>query len=273
VVAVVLSWATLPRSGRKHAKFDVVAGVLTVITFAALIYGLGSAAQEAPLRYTITALVVFVVACLLLVRYERGSVAPMLPLDLFRFPLFTLSALTAFCAFATQGLAFVALPFFLEHTLGMAADHTGFVMSPWSVVVAMVAPIAGRLSDKVAPGLLGSAGLAMLAVGMALLAPTIIWLNVVAIVACMALCGAGFGLFQSPNLKALMSSAPRARSAGASGVVATARLIGQASGAALVALCFGIAGANGPVVALALGCGFAAVGSVASASRLLVART
>ncbi|MDE1927999.1 MAG: MFS transporter, partial [Burkholderiales bacterium] len=77
-----------------------------------------------------------------------------------------------------------------------------------------------------------------------------------------------FGLFQSPNLRALMSSAPPERSGGASGVIAIARLTGQTSGAALVALCFGLAGAQGPTWALALGAGFAALAAMASGARL-----
>ena len=84
----------------------------------------------------------------------------------------------------------------------------------------------------------------------------------------MAVCGIGFGLFQSPNLRALMASAPPERSGGASGVIAISRLIGQTTGAALVALCFGLAGAAGPTRALALGAGFAAVACAASTARL-----
>jgi DHA2 family multidrug resistance protein-like MFS transporter len=88
----------------------------------------------------------------------------------------------------------------------------------------------------------------------------------------MALCGLGFALFQSPNLNALMSSAPAERSGGASGMVAMARLNGQAIGAALVALCFGLAGARGPVWALLLGAALAGAAALASSARLLVAR-
>jgi DHA2 family multidrug resistance protein-like MFS transporter len=93
-----------------------------------------------------------------------------------------------------------------------------------------------------------------------------------AIVWRMALCGLGFALFQSPNLNALMSSAPAERSGGASGMVAMARLNGQAIGAALVALCFGLAGARGPVWALLLGAALAGAAALASSARLLVAR-
>jgi DHA2 family multidrug resistance protein-like MFS transporter len=84
----------------------------------------------------------------------------------------------------------------------------------------------------------------------------------------MALCGAGFGMFQSPNNRQLLSSAPRERSGGASGMLGTARLTGQTLGAALVALIFGIAPAHGPTIALELGAAFSAVASCVSLMRL-----
>jgi DHA2 family multidrug resistance protein-like MFS transporter len=86
----------------------------------------------------------------------------------------------------------------------------------------------------------------------------------------MALCGAGFALFQAPNLNALMSSAPIERAGAASGVIAMARLLGQTLGAALVALCFGLAAADGPTWALRLGACTAAVAALASIARLRV---
>jgi DHA2 family multidrug resistance protein-like MFS transporter len=87
----------------------------------------------------------------------------------------------------------------------------------------------------------------------------------------MVICGFGFGFFQTPNIRAIMSSAPPDRSGSASGIVATARLTGQTVGAALAALCFALAGRDGATLALALGAGFAAVGSVMSFLRLAVA--
>jgi DHA2 family multidrug resistance protein-like MFS transporter len=85
----------------------------------------------------------------------------------------------------------------------------------------------------------------------------------------MALCGCGFGFFQAPNMKAIMSSAPSGRSGSASGIVATARLIGQTSGAALAALCFGLVGREGATTALVLGAAFAVLGGVMSMLRLV----
>jgi MFS transporter, DHA2 family, multidrug resistance protein len=133
-----------------------------------------------------------------------------------------------------------------------------------------MAPIGGRLSDRYPVGILGGIGLALLCAGMVLLATLPASPGVANIVWRMVICGIGFGFFQTPNMKALMSSAPPHRSGSASGIVATARLTGQTVGAALAALCFTLAGREGATVALALGAGFAALGSVMSFLRLVV---
>ena len=269
LLALSIGWHSLPQTKRSEHGFDPVAAILNVITFAALIFALCEGVQREPAQYVVAAVVVFAIAFALLLRRERGHPAPMLPVDLFRRPMFALSTVTAICSFAAQGLAFVSLPFYFEHVLGRNPVETGFLLTPWSAVVALMAPIAGRLSDRYPPGLLGGIGLAVMAAGMASLAIMPADASVLNIGIRMAVCGAGFGFFQSPNLKALMASAPRERAGGASGVVATARLLGQATGAALVALSFGIAGAHGPTLALALGAGFAAAAAVASWLRLI----
>jgi len=204
----------------------------------------------------------------LLLRRQAGHPAPLLALDLFKARSFRLSALTSICSFSTQGLGFVALPFLLQSTLGYSAVDTGLLMTPWPAVVAFMALIAGRLADHYPPGLLGGLGLVALGIGMASLA--LLGAHATPLDICWrtALCGAGFGFFQAPNLKALMGSVPHRRSGSASGVVATARLLGQTLGAGLVALCFHLSQAHAPQVALWLGCGFALAGSVASVLRL-----
>ena len=260
--------STLPRSEPRSHGFDPATAVLTGITFSALILALGAATQREDPRWWVLALLTAVLACALLLRRQAGHPAPMLPVDLFTRPLFALSAVTSVCAFATQGLALVALPFYFEQVLHRNPIETGFLMTPWAVVVAAIAPLAGRLSDRHAPGLLGGLGLSVLALGMASLALLPAQPGVLDIAARMALCGVGFGFFQSPNLRALMASAPPERAGGASGVIAMARLLGQASGAALVALCFGLAGTQGASWALWLGAGTATLAALASTARL-----
>jgi DHA2 family multidrug resistance protein-like MFS transporter len=268
VVAIVLSLQNLPTTPRAARDFDVVAALLCAGLFAFLILAIGGAAQGDSSASTLIDLALAAGCGALLFWRQAHDVAPMLPIDLFREPLFALSALTAICSFAAQGLAFVSLPFLLQHNLGHNQVETGFLMTPWPALVAVMAPIAGRLSDRYPPGLLGGIGLVMLSIGMASLALLPTHPSTADLMWRLVLCGAGFGFFQSPNLRAIMTSAPAQRSGGASGTVATARLLGQTSGAALVALCFHLWHDEGPWLALWIGCCFSLGGSVASFLRL-----
>ena len=270
LLSLAVAWPALPRGHTAGHALDPLTALLTALCFASLIGALSAATQRQPLVVVAPLAALALGAGALLLRRQAGHPAPMLPVDLLRRPMFALSICTAVASFCAQGLAFVSLPFFFETVLHRDPVQTGFLMAPWAIVVAAMAPIAGRLSDSQAPGLMGGIGLVILSAGMAAMALLPGDASVLRITVGMALCGMGFGLFQSPNLKAIMSAAPPQRAGGASGMVAMARLNGQALGAALVALCFGIAGSQGPTVALGLGAGFAALGACASAARLWV---
>jgi DHA2 family multidrug resistance protein-like MFS transporter len=241
------------------------------MTFATLIFGLGAACQNEPAAIWGSSLGAAMVFGALLIRRERGNRAPILPVDLYRIPAFSLSVATSICSFAVQGLAFVALPFFFEGVLHRSQVQTGFLLAPWSIVVALTAPIAGRLSDRYSPAILGGAGLLILALGMTSLALLPHDPSVTDIVIRMLFCGVGFGFFQSPNMRSLMSAAPLSRAGGASGTIATSRLLGQSLGAALTALCFNLSGGiQGAHTALWLGAAFALMACIASLSRMAV---
>jgi DHA2 family multidrug resistance protein-like MFS transporter len=270
LLAMVLARQALPRPAPRQVAFDPVAALWTALCFALLAGALAAAAQREPLGWVLVALVLSAGFGGLVLRRQAGHPSPMLPVDLLRRPMFALSALTSMASFTTQGLAFVALPFHFQGVLHRDAVEIGLLMTPWAIVVAAAAPLAGRLSDRYAPGLLGGVGLAILSAGMAALALMPETAGPLDIGWRMGVCGMGFALFQSPNIRALMSSAPPERSGGASGVVAMARLLGQTSGAALVALCFGLAGPRGTTWALLLGVLSAALASGASFARLRV---
>ncbi len=269
ILAMLLAHRTLPPSPPAGYRFERVAASLVTVTFALLVLGLEEAAHEGS-AWTVGPLIaVSAVFAFLLLRAQAGHPAPMLPVDLFRRPQFALSSATAMTAFAAQGLAFVSLPFLFEHTMGRSVVETGFLMTPWPAITAIMAPIAGSLSDRYPAGILGGVGMVVLSAGLASLLFLPANPDALAIGWRMAVCGAGFGFYQSPNLRAIMSAAPPERSGGASGIVAVSRLLGQTTGAALVAFCFGVAGGEGPMVAIALGAGFSAISAVISASRLV----
>lgn len=270
LAALIISLKTLPATPRATHRFDYLGALLAVTCLGLLITGIDSAAHHVSVPIVIAELIAGLLIGWVLLRRQAGHPAPMLPIDLFRRPLFALSAATAVCSFSVQGLAFVSLPFYFEEVLHRSAVETGIFLTPWPLVVGFMAPIAGRLSDRYPAGALGGIGLALLGIGMVLLATLPPEPSIANIVWRMVICGAGFGFFQAPNMKAIMSSAPAGRSGGASGIVATARLTGQSTGAALAAFCFGLFGHAGATWALALGAGFAVVGCVMSFLRLVV---
>jgi len=267
LAALACGWAGLPQRPRGH-RVDAGTALLTATTFAALIGLIGSLGQRSAWPVPAALGLTVLLAGSALLRRQAGHPAPMLPVDLLKRPLFALSVATSLAAFAAQGLAFVGLPFYFQTVLGHDAVTTGLLMTPWAAVVAAAAPVAGPLSDRIAPGLLGGVGGALLALGFVLLGQLTPQAGFADIAWRMAVCGAGFGLFQAPNLRAIMAAAPPERASGASGMIAMARLTGQTLGAAGVALCFGLAGARGPAWALAAGAGCAGLAAVASTARL-----
>jgi DHA2 family multidrug resistance protein-like MFS transporter len=202
-----------------------------------------------------------------LVRRSRAQAEPIVPFDLLKNPVFSLSVATSVASFAAQMLAFVSLPFFFEGALHRSQVETGLMMTPWPLAVGIGAPIAGRLADRLSAAMLGAAGLTVLCAGLAFLAilpenPTtaeITWR--------MALCGLGFGFFQAPNNRSMLSAAPLARSGAAGGMLATARLTGQTTGASLAAFAFQI-GAHSETIALIAGATLAAIAATASGARI-----
>jgi DHA2 family multidrug resistance protein-like MFS transporter len=270
VLAFFLARKALPETKRASHKFDALTAVYNAGAFGLLILAIGEGAHLSDARVVALEVVGMLIFFVLLLRRQRGHAAPMLPVDLFRHLHFSLSSATSIFSFAAQGLAFVSLPFYFEAVLGRSAVETGFLLTPWAVMVAIMAPIAGRLSDRYPVGILGGIGTATLSVGMVLLIMLSPHASVIDICWRMAICGVGFGFFQAPNLRAILSSAPPERAGGASGIVATSRLIGQASGAALVAFCFTVSSQHGETLALTLGAGFAALASVTSFARMFV---
>ncbi len=170
VVAMLIGIKMLPPTPRTGHAFDFPGALLTSCCLGLFIIGIGSAAHGATAVTVIIELAAALVLGFFLQRRHADHPAPMLPIDLFRRALFALSAATAVCSFAVQGLAFVSLPFYFEDILHRSQVETGFFLTPWPLVVAVMAPIGGHLSDRYPAGLLCGIGLVLLGIGMALLA-------------------------------------------------------------------------------------------------------
>ena len=274
IVALALALRSLPYTEPSGHHFDLPSAVLSALTFGLLITGIDSFGHDLGLPIVLAELAGAVTVGVILVRRQESLTVPILPVDLFRRPIFALSALTSTCSFTAQGIAFVAMPFYFQDVLGRSQVETGLLLTPWPIAVGVAAPFAGRLADRHPAGVLGGFGLAVLAVGLVLVALLPAHPTTADIVWRMTICGLGFGFFQSPNNRAIITSVPRSRSGNAGGVVSMARLLGQTIGAALVALIFGVVAHGGraghaATLAVVVAACFAAVASVVSSLRMM----
>jgi MFS transporter, DHA2 family, multidrug resistance protein len=269
VTAFSMGIRNLPASDRASRRFDYLSALLTAISFWMLITTIQSFSHGSPLSLKLIQIGIGLGAIIWSVLRQLQKPNPLLPVDLLRRPIFALSVGTSVCSFTAQMLAFVSLPFYLQKTLGFNVTETGFLIVPWPLAIALTTTFAGRLADRYPAATLNFIGLAVLAAGLVLLALLPPHPGYADVAWRMAVCGAGFGFFQPPNNRIIMTSAPKTRSGAASGTIGTARLLGQATGAALAALMLAKAGEHGPALSLYLGASFAGLAAVLSLLRLI----
>ena len=263
---VLLAARALPESEPHRRPVDTVSVGLNALFFAPLILGVDRL-TEAPVLAGLL-LAVAAIALVLLVRREAPRPAPLIPLDLLRRPPIRLSVIASVCVFAAQMLAFVGLPFYLQHGLGRDPFTAGLLLTPWPLAVMVAAPLSGRLSNRVSTGTLCAAGAATLAVGLGLAAAWPLGRSVLPLIGFNALSGLGFGFFQTPNNRNMLLSAPRERSGAAGGMQSTARLFGQTNGAVITALLYSFVGGDAPRVALAIAAVLALAAGLVSTLRI-----
>jgi DHA2 family multidrug resistance protein-like MFS transporter len=272
LAALIIGWKLLPHNPpqKTKQKLDGQSVVMNAVFFGLLIYTIEGMAHDGFSTLLLLQAVVTVIVGVLYIRRQLQIPMPILPVDLFRIPIFSLSIGCSIACFTAQMLALVSLPFFMQHSLGMGVAATGLLMTPWPLATTLTAPIAGRMIERVHPGILGAVGMGIFAIGLCLLATlgndTELW----NLAWRMAVCGIGIGLFQTPNNVTITTSAPIQRSGGASGMLGTARVLGQTLGTAIVAILFHYMGqeSGGEVVCLWTALGLALISGGLSCCRI-----
>lgn len=268
-VAVLCGLRFLPEVPTTRAPLDWLSALLSMVAFAAFITGVDALGQSPLGGAALIALAV--VIAILLVRRARGQAAPLVPVDLLRIRPVAYAVAASASTFAAQMGAYVTLPFYFQQVLGRPHLEVGLLMAAWPVGTIVVAPFAGRLSDRHSPALLSGVGAAVMTLGLLCLAALPLSASNASIMASMFLVGLGFGLFQTPNNRAMLSAAPRVRSGAAGGLQATTRVFGQSFGTALVAVAFGLLpgyGATSALVLAALCAGVAVAVNAVRSARL-----
>ena len=247
LAALLLGWKLLPHNppSKEKKQLDGQSVVLNAVFFGLLIYTIESMAHNGISTLLILQGVVTVLVGVLYIRRQLQIPIPILPVDLFRIPIFSLSVGCSIACFTAQMLALVSLPFFMQHSLGLSVAQTGLMLTPWPLATTLTAPLAGRLVERLHPGILGGVGLCIFTLGLYALSSLEGGAELWELGWRMAVCGIGIGLFQTPNNVTITTSAPIQRSGGASGMLGTARVLGQTLGTAMVAVLFHVVTAPG----------------------------
>lgn len=267
--ALLFATTSLPATVRRVRRFDLSSATLSMLALGPLFIGLDRFAHHGAIGPSLILLAVGAVCLVWLVRRQLRISEPLLPVDLLRLGDFRTAFMVGILGFISSNFFIIAMPFFFEVSLHRSAVQTGLLITPWPLAIVAISPLVGRLADRHSAGFLSSVGLLVTATGFTLLWQMPANPSDFDIAWRIALAGSGFGLFQAPNNRAMLTAAPMHRSGGASAMIPVARLLGQTVGAMLVALVFGLLPHESARHCLAFGAVVGMTGAVLSAARLL----
>jgi EmrB/QacA subfamily drug resistance transporter len=228
----------------KNDRFDLTGTLIYIPSMSALMYGFSKLPGLPAAILTISG----AIGLLIFVYHELKEKSPVLDIDLFRRnKIFAFSNLAALINYAaTFGITFV-LSLYLQNVKGLDPLHAGLILVMQPIVMAVVASISGRLSDRIDSRILSSLGMSVIVVGLILL----VFLNAQTgnayLIATLFILGFGFGMFSSPNTNAVMSSVEKRFLGTASATLGTMRLTGQMFSMAIAAMAIHLFIGNEPI--------------------------
>lgn len=232
LIAIILGWKVLPKDLiRVKSSIDISGSVLFAIFVITLFAGLllGQQLGYGDIRILIT-LVVAAIAFITFIWTELRSPQPLLPLSLFKNPLFSLSILCGFLVFVANFCFNIIAPFYTQNMLDLSPYYAGFLLMLFPISMVIIAPLSGALSDKIGSELLTFAGLVVMVIAQMGLAQLHNGSSIVIVGLWIAMLGIGSGLFQSPNNSLIMSKVPRTQLGSAGSVNSLVRNIGMVVG-------------------------------------------
>jgi EmrB/QacA subfamily drug resistance transporter len=239
--AVWLSWRVIPKDSSlgKQERFDILGAIVFMAGLMALLLGLNQGdywGWTSPL--TLGLILGSILTLVAFVWIERRAQTPMLDLSLFRSRVFNMSTLSPILNYVCVYSVLFLMPFYLIQGRGLGAAQAGLILTAQPLVMALMAPVAGTLSDRVGSQIPTTTGMLILAAGLYYLSALTQVSAFSHAILGLAVSGLGVGLFVAPNNSALMGAAPRSRQGIAAGVLALARNVGMVLGIGLTGAIF-----------------------------------
>jgi EmrB/QacA subfamily drug resistance transporter len=241
IIAITLSLIVIPRDtpAGQTEKFDLAGAFTFMVGLVALLFALN---QGHAMGWTSPIILGLCSASLLILGLftwiEMRVPTPMLDLSLFKRRVFTMSTLSPILNYICVYSILFLTPFYLIQGRGLDAARAGLILTAQPIIMAITAPISGRLYDRIGSRILTTVGMFIMAVGLFLISRVTVDSPFWIIVLGLAVGGFGTGLFVAPNNSALMGDAPRNRQGIAAGVLALARNVGMVLGIGLTGAIF-----------------------------------
>lgn len=205
-------------------EFDWKGSVIYAVAMAASMYGFSKLPSAAGWIFLGSG----VLAGVLFLLYEKGISNPVFDIRLILGNrIFAFSGIAALIHYSATSATGFFISLYLQYIKGLDARTAGFIMISQPLMMAMLSPIAGKLSDRYNPGIIASAGMGLTATGLIMFCFVNASSPIVLIIILLIIMGVGFGFFSSPNSNAIMSSVEKRHLGVASGVVGTMRMAGQ----------------------------------------------
>ena len=236
VLCIILMITKIPQEWKTYQddKIDKVGSLLYSIGILFFIYGFSSLITAPGKILTVLGIILLVIFG----AYELRQKSPVFNMNLFKNKKFTSSNVAALCSYLAIMVVTTILNYHFQYVRGWDAQMSGAILIITPIIMAIMAPNSGRLSDKIHPQKLAATGIGIAAVALLILTFLTGDTPIYVVILAMVLQGIGMGLFSSPNMNAIMSSVPPKDAPTASASQATMRTIGQTMSLGLLTLVF-----------------------------------
>ena len=236
VLCIILMIVKVPQDWKtyEHDSIDKVGSLLYAVGILLFIYGFTNLVNQTGIIFTVAGIIFLVIFA----AWELRQTSPVFNMNLFKNMKFTSSNIAALCSYLAIMVVTTILNYHFQYVKGWNAQMAGLILIVTPIIMAIIAPNSGKLSDRIHPQKLAAIGMAIATIALLILTFLTKETPVYVVVVAMILQGVGMGLFSSPNMNAIMSSVPPKDAPTASASQATMRTIGQTMSLGMLTLIF-----------------------------------